>query len=523
MTRRGHCLLGLAVLTWLIVPSASAQSPDDSGTEDGGAPAAGASSPVAADGPGPLVTRAQGYALGAQFVLSRPNTVPFDPIMDVAVGLASGAVDEQIGQTAGMASALYPGDVLSNPGGFIPLIGFPVGGQILPPDHPLSEAYFALPAVIPPYPLVTRGSFPGEPGRRVDVLGDVVNQVPLGIPVDVLGAVQETSVAQDFVSAKTTAARVSLAGISGIAPVPEVESLVRVLNGFLTPFIGEAPGLTGATAELEGMESEYYTSDDGTAVVTSSTVNIGEVQVGGGILRLGPVRATASQEAEPGKRTVRSHVVDIGSIRVLGVEVAVTDEGLRVVDQRIPSGAVGSIGDQLDDVLTMAGIRVELPGRRAEGDSLAAKVLSVSLTGANPTIPGVLPEGTATFTLNIGDVLSSLEVAAGQAAGDALDEGFDSPDFDAGLATGGSSDVDFGSGLSSGLDVRGGESTGGDEAAAGVPTEPALGVYPDAIAAGRVADRLAALTSATAGFTVVGLAGILWSWRRRFGASGFLP
>jgi len=493
-------------------PASAQLAPEPPGTAPAGESAPSAAAP--SDGPGALVTRAQGHALAAQFILSRPNTVPFDPLLDIAVGLATGALDEQTGQSTATASVLYPGDVLSNPAAFVPLIGFPVGGQLLPPDHPITTAYFALPTVIPPYPLVTRASFPGQPGKRVDALGDVVNQVPLGLPVDALAAVQESSAAEDFASAKTTGARVSLAGIPGVLPVPEVAAAITTLNRFIAPFVGDAPGLSGSLAELAGIESAFEAGDDGSSGAVSASATIAEVQFAGGLVRLGPVRAVASQTVAPGRRTVRSHLVDVGSIRVLGIEVRVSDDGVTVVDQRIPAGAAGTVSDQLNAALDAAGVRIAPPSRTAEGDSLAAQALTLSLAFSNPTIPGLLPAGDGMLTLRLADVLAALDVAAGAPGAGSGSAGGD-------LSSGAGFDVGSGT-----LDLdAGGSGLGGPAAGAGAggagggagsgAGAPAGGLTP--IATTRIGDRLQDLTTAVLAFTLTGLGGALWGWRRRYG------
>src|SRR5581483_4596564 len=175
-------------------------------------------------------------------------------LVPISLGTASSIIDDGTSETRGFASAAYPGDIVAGVGGLIGLVGFPIGGQVLPPDHPIAQLYKSLPGLLPPWPFAVRGSFPGDPGRRVDVLSDVTRGViPLPIPVVLQGAVQETNVSQGFVSALSYLGRVQLAnpaGAIGLGPVLDQAAT------FLKPFVGDTDVVSGDLVALDGVRSQ---------------------------------------------------------------------------------------------------------------------------------------------------------------------------------------------------------------------------------------------------------------------------
>ena len=105
----------------------------------------GAIAPIRADGasPGEQATfdvRASGFAQGINVIFSRPGSAPVDPIMDLQLGSALGRLDQTTGDVGGFSSAVYPGNFMAGAKNLLPLLGFPVLGQIFPADHPVSAA-----------------------------------------------------------------------------------------------------------------------------------------------------------------------------------------------------------------------------------------------------------------------------------------------------------------------------------------------------------------------------------------------
>lgn len=355
--------------------------------------------------------RSGGHASALYLEVSRPLTLPFDPILPLTAAAADGGIDEDIAETVAFASALYPGDLLANAGGLIGLVGFPVGGTVLPGDHPISQLYASLPGLIPPWPFEARASHPDSPGERVDLLSELSRSVvPLPVPVTVTGLVQDANAAEGFAASSAVVGGLEVA--NPLPAIPGVSQVVALLRPLLAPLVGEQDPLGGNLLTLEGLRSTFNTTitPDG-AEVTAQT-QVGSVDLFGGLLEIGDMTATVVMRGDGGAVEVVEQGYDLGAVSVLGVGVALTDGGVRVTDQRIPVGSLGVIEDllnQLLDSVQEGGVHIELPKLTEAGSSRGVQLLELQLRGANPAVPFVLPAGDAKVTIRIGEVAARLE------------------------------------------------------------------------------------------------------------------
>lgn len=532
MVHRAGALAACLALMWQMGAQAQEAPPGGTGggptttlPEDGGADPGTALAPIEEDTSKPrLDVRLGGLATGVRLFFSRPNTAPFDPLLPVSLAVASSIIDDGTSETRGFASAAYPGDVVAGVGGIVGLLGFPVGGQLLPADHPISQFYKSLPGFLPPWPFAVRGSFPGDPGRRVDVLSDVTRGViPLPIPVVLQGAVQETNVTQGFVTAQTYLGRLQLAnpaGALGVSPVLDQAA------EFLKPFVGDVDVVSGDLIQLDGIRSRVEASDSGTKATSDAETTVSSIRLLGGLLELVGIRSGVSESSEGSGTTVTRHGVTVDTVRLLGTSVRLTDKGVEIQDQRIPTGALATAQELLNRAFTsmqQGGLSVSLPSATAVGPTRATQTLEIRLYGQNPTIPFVASPSTATITLAIGEASSRLEaelipplpageMVGGEATG-ALDQ------VAAGTGPGGAP-VPALTGASSsqdGLDL-------GAPPEASTPAAAAEGASPPGTPRAAPLDPLRAISdeigglvrrmAMLAGFAVL-LAGALW--RRRFG------
>lgn len=355
--------------------------------------------------------RIGGLATGLYFELSRPLTVPFDPILPVSFAAAEGTIDDATGETVAFSSALYPGHILANAGGLIGLVGFPVGGTTLPDDHPISQLYASLPSLLPPWPFRARASHPDNPGERIDLASEVTRSVlPLPIPVVVEGLVQDANAAAGFVGASASFGRVQLN--TPLSAIPGVEAVVTALGPVLAPLVGDMEPTTGFLVDLAGLRSSFNATVSGTAAEATSTTRLSSIKLLGGLLRLADVDATVALRSDGKTVEVVEQGYDIGAVSLAGVEVRIDESGVAIVDGRIPIGSVGVIEDlfnQLLDSVEQAGVHIELPKLTEAGASRGVQLLEVTVRGDNPAIPFVLPEGSGAVTLRIGEIGARLE------------------------------------------------------------------------------------------------------------------
>lgn len=347
-----------------------------------------------------------------ELTFTRPTTVPFDPLVSVQAGSVTTVMKDALGETSAFASAVYPGDLVAGAGGLIGLLGFPVGQQVLPPDHPISQLYRSFPALIPPYPLASRGSFPGEPGRKIDVLADITQTFPLPVPLQVEGAVQETNVNEGFTTAAARLGTFRLAVPAGpvIGAIPGLSQAVSQAQALLKPFVGGANPVDGFVVEVRGANaSSSLLEDEAAGVVQSQTETVvSELNLLGGLVRLGRLRTFIERTADQrGVQDLR-HGFEVGAITVLGANARLTEGGLELADARIPTGAAGAVQSALDTFMERAGIEIVPPTTQSSGSARAVRALGISMAFTNPPIPAVLPPGTGRIIVDVGRITSTL-------------------------------------------------------------------------------------------------------------------
>lgn len=355
--------------------------------------------------------RSGGLATGLYLAVSRPLTLPFDPLVPASLAAAEGAIDDATGETVSFASALYPGDVLANAGGLMGLVGFPIGGTVLPPDHPISDLYASIPNLIPPWPFEARASHPDKPGERVDLASELTRSVvPLPIPVVVEGLVQDANAAEGFAGSSATFGRVQVN--TPLGAIPGLDVAITALRPLLAPLLGDIDPLTGYLVDIAGLRSSYNATVSAVGAEVTSQTEASSIGLLGGLLQLADVEATVTLRSDGTSVEVVEQGYDIGAVSLAGVEVRIDESGVSVSDGRIPIGSTGVIEDLLNrllDSVEQAGVHIELPKLTEEGASRGVQLLELRVRADNPAIPFVLPEGSAAVTLRIGEVGARLE------------------------------------------------------------------------------------------------------------------
>jgi hypothetical protein len=382
-------------------------------------------------GTGPEVrVRGAAMGIGAHFVFSRPGSAPMEPVFDVSFGTAGGGHDQLSNQNFGFASSFYPGNTPATPGSLLGLVGFPVGGQILPPEHPIYQGYNSVPGVIPPWPLATQGSYPGNPGRRVDLLSDVTGTIPAPLPADIGGMTQETVVDEDVVTAVTNVERLAVSSVGGLNP--EFEPLVAQLEAMTKPYTGGGAGVRGHSFTLKGLNARYESVTTGDAARSTAEVTVREVEVLGGLLEFFRVRSLAEYAGGPEGAKLTNHTAEIGLAKVLGLEVTFDDKGMKLADRRIPASQEAAVSRLLEQILTQAGFKVETAKAKIDGNRVEEVALRIVMAEQEPTLPGATFLGRKTTVIfEVGALTSNFETLEGFGGG-SEDFGFETGDGDAG-------------------------------------------------------------------------------------------
>ena len=363
-------------------------------------------------GTGSIRVRGAAMGMGAHFVFSRPGTAPMEPVFDVSFGTAGGSHDQLSDQNSGFAASFYPGAVPATPGSVLGLAGFPIGGQIFPSEHPISQGYQSLPGLIPPWPLATQGSYPGNPGRRVDLLSDVTGTIPAPLPTDFQGMTQETVVDQDVVSANTNIERVGVTSLGGMSR--EFEPLVAQLDAATKAYTGGGAGVRGNSFTLKGLNARYQSVNTGQAARSITEVTVREVDIFGGLLNFSRVRSLAEYAGDARGSKLVAHTAEVGLARMLGLEVTFDDRGVKLTDKRIPAGQGAAVTGLLAMILERAGFQVQTTAARIEGNKVDAVALRFVMSEQEGQVPGTTFFGRkTTVTFEVGALASNFETLPG--------------------------------------------------------------------------------------------------------------
>lgn len=355
--------------------------------------------------------RTGGLATGLYTEVSRPQSLPFDPILPVSLAAAEGNIDDRTGETIAFSSALYPGDILSSAGGLVGLVGFPIGGTVLPDDHPISQLYASLPNLLPPWPFEARASHPDRPGERIDLLSEVTRSVlPLPVPFVLDALVQDANAAEGFAASSASFGRIQVNNPLGATS--GMEDVLTLLRPLLAPLVGDADPLSGFLLDVAGLRSQFGATVSTGGVEVSARTEASSIAVLGGLLRLGDVRAGIVLRSDGVTVEVVEQGYDIGVVTLAGVSVRLDEGGVHIADSRIPLGGFSMIEDLLNrllDAADQAGVAIEFPKFTEAGASRGVQLLELRVRGVNPGIPFALPAGEATLTLRLGEVAARLE------------------------------------------------------------------------------------------------------------------
>ncbi|MGH9037559.1 MAG: hypothetical protein ACRD0O_17520, partial [Acidimicrobiia bacterium] len=356
----------------------------------------------------PVLVRAAAMGAGSHFIFSRPGSAPVEPPIDARFGAAGGSLDQLAGNAFGFASSFYPGDTPATPGSLLPLLGFPVGGQIFPSDHPVRKNYDGLAGLIPPWPMATQGSYPGDPGRRVDLLADVTGNIPAPLPVEFLGMTQETTVDELLVVAETNIERLTVSGLSGLNP--EFEPLTAQLEQMTKSFAGDRPGVRGSSFTLQGLNSRYRIVNEGARATGTSEVVVREVDVFGGLFEFFRVRSHATHQATAEGVRLVNYGTEVGMARILGLEVTFDDKGAVLADRRVPPDQRDAFQAAIDEFLSRSPFRVRATGATVAGTHVTGSAFTFTFDAQEPALPGISPIGRHTrITWLVGAIDADME------------------------------------------------------------------------------------------------------------------
>lgn len=362
---------------------------------------------VAQEEQNPIQVRATATSEAIRIIFSRPGTAPVEPPLDAIVGWATGEMDDVTVSKRALASAIYPGATAARPGGLFGLVGFPIGGQLLPTDHPISELYGSLPDLLPPYPLLVEASSPNSPNGRVDLTGEATGNLPTVLPFAVAGGFQDAAAAPNLTQAETAMTEVTFD--NGLTLLPGASDAFAQLQVLLEPIIGESVGLTGSLLEVESVRSEYRSLRHGgeSFADTSATNYLSGVQIAGGLVSVGEIASSTLHSGDDQGSELAELEVDMRGLQILGFDFAVDQDGLRLADERIPRALAGVAEELIADSLTEMG--VEVTALNVDREAGVADALEVRMQFEEPEVPGVASVGrTTSVTMILG------HVAAGQ-------------------------------------------------------------------------------------------------------------
>lgn len=258
-------------------------------------------------------------------------------------------------------------------------------------------------------PLTARAEFPG------DTTEDSATQAgpQQAGPMTITGGQAEAEVAGEVSRARASVASFRVAGDQAAAA-----AFTRAASAWRTTFIDGDGGLAAAqqprTASsdavvVEGAYGDGRAVADPAASSLTSTVEVGvqRVVVRGALVVEGIVgRATAAAQ---GTDRTATATLDVATVTVGGVPVALDETGLSVAENQVVTGAdVTGANQQLQELLAAAGIQVRLletvettGGRTAQANSggVAIEVVTPSTSGVpRNELALVLGRGEATLS-----------------------------------------------------------------------------------------------------------------------------
>lgn len=329
-----------------------------------------------------LAIRAIGVADLARMTQTPEVQGPTPPAV-IQVGASDVIYDDVNGQISALSSTLYPSDLGTCPTCLLGALGFPIAQQLVPREHPLQQLYFdILPALAPPYPLVTKAAVPGDEGRKFNPIGDVTAFVPTqGLFLNAV--TQDASASPGFAAAETVGGEITVASILGQAGLQE--ALAPVL-AFARPFVGEIDPIGGNLLKLEGARSRSSVVKGEVRTEIQTSARIARAQLLGGLIELADLSGSIVRSVavdDPTDVRTTEHRVEIGPAKVAGIGVVFDGDAIRVRDARIPAGASGVVESLLGEALSQAGITVRLPGPRTAGASRAAGAFGITVVSGD--------------------------------------------------------------------------------------------------------------------------------------------
>lgn len=360
----------------------------------------GADATQAASKPG-AVTHAKASATALHVVLSEPGALPIEPILDASIGATRGALDQDTNEATAFAASGYPGDVLVNPLSLAAL-GFS-------PDHIITRITKALPIVVTGWPITSwtvkaEAEHPAKPTEKKEIINSSRN---LPIVLQVRNSSQEAS-ANETAAGATTSLDATVG--SPLSAFPQYAWIGELAERYLAPYLdGFVVDLNGNFIDVRGLKSSTSIRASGsTTEVTTETV-FSRIDLLGGLLTIGPSSAAVSQSGDLKGVKVTRHEVALGPIAIMGVGVSVSGGILRVTDQRVPGGHRETVRALLSQIMAETGVRVVTPTKSVQGSTASASALEVAIPLRHSTLL-VVPPGTATLTLGIGQVSSDLSL-----------------------------------------------------------------------------------------------------------------
>lgn len=360
----------------------------------------GADATQAASKPG-AVTHAKASATALHLVLSEPGALPIEPILDASIGATRGALDQSTNEATAFAASGYPGDVLVNPLSLAAL-GFS-------PEHIITRITKALPIVVTGWPITAwtvkaEAEHPAKPTEKKEIVNSSRN---LPIVLAVRNSSQEAS-ANETAAVATTSLDATIG--SPLSAFPQYGWIGELAERYLAPYLdGFVVDLNGSFIEVRGLTSSTHILDSGSTTEVTTETAFSRIDLLGGLLTIGPTSAAISQSGDLKGVKVTRHEVALGPITIMGVGVSVSGGALRVTDQRVPGGHRETVRALLSQIMASTGVRVVTPTKSAQGSTALASALEVTIPLRHSKLV-IVPPGTATLTLGIGQVSSDLSL-----------------------------------------------------------------------------------------------------------------
>jgi hypothetical protein len=195
---------------------------------------------------------------------------------------------------------------------------------------------------------------------------------------------------------------------------PELEPLIAQLDSATKAYTGGGAGVRGNSFTLKGLNARYESVNTGQTARSTTEVTVREVDIFGGLLNFFRVRSLAEYAGDARGAKLTAHTAEVGLARMLGLEVTFDDGGVKLTDKRIPASQGAAVTGQLEEILTLAGFKVQTTAARVEGNKVDEVALRFVMSEQEGQLPGTTFFGRkTTVTFEVGALASNFETLPG--------------------------------------------------------------------------------------------------------------